>query len=528
MRDDCKDIDLVEIDSKLMHSQAVIGTVPLLSKSSRKLRSSFFKVLIYGVKKFFSIELQRFKITTANGREITTAGSAIIIFNHIRDGFVSKMFDFDESIRDGKVTIVIISPFSILEYIKLLMLFFVKKPHVDRLPKSIGYIKSESFYIEASKSKRVYFDDGGSTPLPVSCKIIPNALKLNASEKFWQENKRVNSDKETIKIANLPDASEVDKYSSSRIPLFRVASEERFKELFQALRVDAKLNSMYLVLMMLSTLLATFGLFSNSTAVIIGAMLVAPLMTPIVSVSMGLLRADSQIIRDSLLKISVGVFVALLASCVLSYLLPYSEMTNEIKSRINPTLLDLGVAIFSGIAAAYSKSFKEITQNLAGVAIAVALVPPLAVAGIGLGHGELYVFMGAFLLFFTNLVGIIISAVLTFQVLGFSNALKSKKSVSLIFVLLLAVSYPLYLSYDKMIQRYQISSMLKEHTFVVHDKKIVIDSISVAFKGDMKILNLDLLVKESLDKSDLEEFREKIKELFNSKLSIKARIEYML
>ena len=125
---DCKGIDLVKIDSKLMYTQALIGTVPLINKPLKKRRSSFYKRFLHGIKDFFYIHLQRFEIDTQNGRKIITAGSAIIIFNHSRNSIISRIFNFDESMRDGKITIVIISPFSIFEYLKLIFLFFTKKP----------------------------------------------------------------------------------------------------------------------------------------------------------------------------------------------------------------------------------------------------------------------------------------------------------------------------------------------------------------------------------------------------------------
>ena len=528
LRDDCKSIDLIEIDNKLMHTHGLIGTVPLLGGTFKRTRSSIFKTSLYAIKKFFSIELQKFEITTENNKTVTTAGSAIVILNNINANLISKIFNFKQSMCDGEITIVIVSPFSIFEYMKLLASFFMGSKKSNTLPESIGYMKSKSFEIKASKSKRISFDNAESMPLPVKCKIIKDAISINASDEFWEHNKRTNSTKETIKIANLPDADEADKYMSKHIPFFKFASEDRFKELFQILRVDSKLNSTYLTLMVLSTLLATVGLFSNSAAVIIGAMLVAPLMTPIISLSMGLLRGDTDIIKDSIYKIAVGVILAIIASSLLAYILPYSEITMEMKSRINPTLLDLGIAIISGIAAAYSKSFKEIINNLTGVAIAVALVPPLAVAGIGLGYGEIPIFLGAFLLFFTNLIGIVIAAVITFQILGFSSVVKSKKSVIFIFSLLLAVSFPLYISYDKMIQRYEISNMLKEHRFIVNNKYIIINNANILFHGDVRILNLNLLVRESLNRDDLRMLKYDIQRLFNTKLFIKTKVEYIL
>jgi len=220
--------------------------------------------------------------------------------------------------------------------------------------------------------------------------------------------------------------------------------------------------------------------------------------------------------------------LALAASSFMAYVLPYSQITPEMKMRINPTLLDLGVAILSGVIAAYAKSFKEIIQNLAGVAIAVALVPPLAVAGIGLGYGEFTLFGGAFLLFFTNLVGIIIAAVMTFNVLGFSSVVKSKKSVMFIFALLLLVSYPLYISYDQMIEKYRIASTLKQHRFIVNNKYIIIRDVKVNFYGDMKAFNMKIVVREALNRNDLEDLKIDIERLFGDKIFIKTEVEYIL
>ena len=523
-----KSIDLIRANDELVYSQGIIGFVPFLSKKLHQTRSSTLQALLYAIKKFFSLELQKFEITTENKKVVTTAGSAVVVLNHTSSMLISKIFNIKHSMRDGQITIVIVSPFSVLEYIKLLASFFIPLKESSTIPEPIGYMKSKSFEIKASKSKKIIFQNNQRASLPVKLELIPNAIKMNASEEFWKNNEQTNTTKETIKVSNLPDKNEAKKYMGKHIPFFSFASEERFKELFQILRTDAKVDHTFLSLMVLSTILATLGLFANSTAVIIGAMLVAPLMTPIVSAAMGLLRADSSMIQDSLFKIATGIVLALGASSLMAYILPYSQITPEMKMRINPTLLDLGVAILSGIIAAYAKSFKEIIQNLAGVAIAVALVPPLAVAGIGLGYGEFTLFQGAFLLFFTNLVGIIIAAVMTFNVLGFSSVVKSKKSVIFIFILLLGVSYPLYLSYDQMLQKYEIAQTLKHHRFIVNNKYVIIRDVNVNFYDDMKVLNLKIVVREAMSRGDLEELKHDIERLFGDKLFIKTEVEYIL
>jgi len=528
LQKNAKTIDLITANGEIVYTQGIIGFVPFIGKHFKQTRTSLLKATLYAIKKFFSIELQKFEITTANGKTVTTAGSAVVILNHTSSIVISKIFNIKHTMHDGEITVVIVSPFSVIEYIKLLTSFFMPLKDSTAIPEPIGYMKSKSFEISASKSKKIVFENTQEYCLPVKLQILADAIRINASEEFWKNNEKTSASKETIKVANLPDKNEADKYMGEHIPFFSFASEERFKELFQMLRSDAKLNHTFLALMVLSTILATLGLFANSSAVIIGAMLVAPLMTPIVSASMGLLRGDTAMIQDSLMKIATGVILALMASSFMAYILPYSQITPEMKMRINPTLLDLGVAILSGIIAAYSKSFKEIIQNLAGVAIAVALVPPLAVAGIGLGYGEVTFFTGAFLLFFTNLVGIIIAAVLTFHVLGFSNVVKSKKSVLFIFFLLLLVSYPLYLSYDQMLQKYQIATTLKQHRFIVNNKQITVQDAQVNFYGEMKSFSLKIMVRESLQRKDLEAFKKEIQELFGDKVFIKTEVEYIL
>jgi uncharacterized hydrophobic protein (TIGR00271 family) len=155
--------------------------------------------------------------------------------------------------------------------------------------------------------------------------------------------------------------------------------------------------------------------------VIIGAMILAPLMSPIVAVGMGVIRTgEDALLRDSLRSFAIGVAVALACAVVLTWLTPLRTLNGEISARLNPTLLDMGVAVVSGVAGAYAFARESVARSLAGVAIAVALVPPLAVSGIGIGWADWSVFSGAGLLFLTNFAGMVLAAGATFVVLGYS------------------------------------------------------------------------------------------------------------
>jgi uncharacterized hydrophobic protein (TIGR00271 family) len=250
-------------------------------------------------------------------------------------------------------------------------------------------------------------------------------------------------------------------------------------------------------------------------------MLLAPLMAPIVSLSMGILRGDVKLFKNSIGKIIVGVIIALLSSALITSLFPHKPITDEMLARLNPSLLDLAVAVLSGIAAAYSKSFKEIIQSLAGVAIAVALVPPLAVAGIGIGRMDFYFFYQAFLLFSTNLVGIIISATFTFRILGYSAAVRRKASLVIVFIFLVLISIPLYLSYSRIVEDRIVEQSWRQERFLVNEKYLIIIKASIIWRGDKRIVLMDILAREPLTRKDLNAFKKKIQANFDKKLIIR-------
>ena len=222
------------------------------------------------------------------------------------------------------------------------------------------------------------------------------------------------------------------------------------------MRAQAALSSAYLVLTVLSVLLALSGLYANSAPVIIGAMILAPLMSPIVSLAMGLARTEPALIRNSLRTLLIGIVAGLFCAVAVAWLMPLENLTPEMQARLSPTLLDLSVAIVSGIAGAYAHAKEEIAKSLAGVAIAVALVPPLSVAGIGLGWGDWSMARGASLLFITNLVGISLAASTTFLVMGFAPFKRAKKGLAIGLALMAAITVPLYIAFAELVERGKI------------------------------------------------------------------------
>ncbi len=180
----------------------------------------------------------------------------------------------------------------------------------------------------------------------------------------------------------------------------------------------------FAILMVLATAIATFGIATDSTAVVIGAMLVAPLMTPILGTSAGLINGKTRSTLWSATITMLGALGAIVVAWALSALIPDIEavvQNGQVTSRTAPSLLDLAFALAAGAAGAYGVSRAESTDALPGVAVAIALVPPLAVVGLTLHAEDFGQAGGALLLFLTNLFSIVLMAGLVFVLVGYGS-----------------------------------------------------------------------------------------------------------
>ncbi len=189
-------------------------------------------------------------------------------------------------------------------------------------------------------------------------------------------------------------------------------------ELIWSAQHNANSNLDYIVMIVLSAALATLGLLTNSAAVIIGAMLVAPLMAPLSSFSTGMATGVLTLTRRASVTLVAGVTLALLISIVMGLVLPIDTPTEEMLVRGSPNLLDAAIALVSGLVAAYATARKGIPAALAGVAIAAALMPPICTIGLGIALRDINLAIGANLLFLANITFIIASQYITFLWMG--------------------------------------------------------------------------------------------------------------
>lgn len=164
----------------------------------------------------------------------------------------------------------------------------------------------------------------------------------------------------------------------------------------------AKIKGPALVTLILSIFIASIGLNMNSTAVVIGAMLISPLMGPILATGFGFATLNFTVVKSGILRLSLQVTIAVLASALYFYISPVQAATSELLARTEPNIFDVFIAIFGGLAGIIGQTRKTLDNVIPGVAIATALMPPLCTAGYGLASGNWTYFFGASYLFFIN------------------------------------------------------------------------------------------------------------------------------
>ena len=217
---------------------------------------------------------------------------------------------------------------------------------------------------------------------------------------------------------------------------FEVRSEIAEGLYFEEPQRRGKLRSWWTMLG-LSVLIATFGILQDSTAVVIGAMLIAPLMIPILGAAGAIVNGRRRRLLSSLALVLMGAGMSIFVAFAVGRWTPdliQVEVNSQIASRVSPNLIDMGIALAAGAAGAFATVNRRVAGSIAGVAIAVALVPPLGVAGLTLEIGEFALAWGAFLLFLANFVAILLSATLVFALGGWVSVKRLRAHVNDVYV----------------------------------------------------------------------------------------------
>ena len=527
-----KKIDLLYCNDILVLNDIRIGDASLLKEYAfHYAKYSFMKrikLFASTLRKKSLLEHNKFTISTHKEKEITLSCVGMIGLGYHNHSWLSKLLKKHLSAVDGQSLLLILAPKSLWQYFVLSPLKLLFGKNEEKLPSSCGYIKSSTITIESKIASKVVIDDTKTIQTPITLQTEAQALFLSVGENFWENQFSTKSDRNNIKLANIPRDEEQMKYLQRGLPLVAHASQEQYSSLFSILRKEASLNMTFIVLLILATIIATLGLFINSTSIIIGAMILAPLMQPIVSLSMGVLRQDKSLIYNGSKTIAIGVAITLLVAMSIAYLTPIHQKSIEMMARLSPTILDMLVAIASGVAAAYAKNDESITASLAGVAIAVALVPPLAVSGVGLGWGDMEMFSNAFLLFSTNLIGIVMAGAMTFFMLGYAPIVVAKRGIILWLVATLFITLPLYQSFDVMKKNIELKTILTNHRFTLDNQSIQLNQIEYQMHDDSIELRCEIILDYKLSKAQKEELHQKISILAGKPTEIIATFRYRL
>lgn len=234
--------------------------------------------------------------------------------------------------------------------------------------------------------------------------------------------------------------------------------------------LDAHISAGYFLMLTLANFIALNGLIQNSTAVIIGAMLISPMMGPILSFGFAFTTGDQFIWQKTVKKIAISVALTVIVALITTYLSPLKDITSEIVSRTRPNLYDLFIAFFAGTAGAIAICTKKNYMTIVpGVAIATAVIPPLSVTGFGLGIWNLKIAFGGFFLFFTNFVAIVISTCIVFFLYGFSpkylkeeDIANLKRRITVLVGILFIISIPLIYTIHQSVSEVRLRSEVQK------------------------------------------------------------------
>jgi uncharacterized hydrophobic protein (TIGR00271 family) len=309
---------------------------------------------------------------------------------------------------------------------------------------------------------------------------------------------------------------------------FRIPEPKR-RSIYESVRAASHLDREYAALLALAALIALFGLLQNSAAVIIGAMLIAPLMNPLLAAALALLLGDGNLGKRSATVLAVSIAGVIGLTWIVESLVPLKHLTPEILARTSPNLLDLFIAVLSGLAGTLAlRGGPTSLTILPGVAIAVAVLPPLAVVGYGLSTRQVSIAGGAFLLFITNLMAMMISAALVFYSMGFrphkaaeEGHLKLKYRMAISAVVLLVLSIPLFQTLRRAVvqvgMRSEINAQL-ESGFAANMASIA--NLSFSRIGKQLVIRATVHTTRYFEPSQIEAVEESLRKHFGAETTL--------
>lgn len=280
-------------------------------------------------------------------------------------------------------------------------------------------------------------------------------------------------------------------------------------DIIQEVSSEVSFSYQYFVLHILSVIIATFGLLLGNTAIIIGAMILSPMIWPIIGMSVGTVTSKKNLTVGSAILLSISIALAVLIAYSIAVMSPIAEINTEIALRINPTFFDLIIALAAGTAAILIIAWPKYSNALAGVAVAASILPPICVTGIGLALGSGQVAYGSFILFLTNTASIIFVGIGILALLGFykkndeSQVRKVEFGLIVSFVVVLLLGFQLIFSLSQILYEENAEIQIEETlttelTEISSD--IVVDTVQVtSLSRNSNIIGIDAAVRVPSD-----------------------------
>lgn len=277
----------------------------------------------------------------------------------------------------------------------------------------------------------------------------------------------------------------------------------------------------------LSSIISTLGLLAGSTATVIGAMIIAPLMGPIIGIAYAIAVANRRLMKRAGMTLVLGTLTNIISAVFICQLVGLRTLTEEIIFRTEPTLIDLVVAMAAGAAGAFAKSRRQIADAFPGVAIAVALVPPLSAIGIGLALWNESVWLGAGLLFVTNLTGIIFSGILIFIWQEYGSPKRAQNAIVLSLVVLCAIGIPLGFSLNNLLiqsnTRQTVRYLIRNELTLLENAEL--QSINLQKRDGVLVIDIELIaVPNSISEVQVRNSQTFLQEALEQPIDLTVRV----
>jgi len=363
----------------------------------------------------------------------------------------------------------------------------------------------------------------GTSDDPISGRHLPDGTSMEVALQRKKATLIVKNEEKSSRFFIRRVIAQLTQHVSALTP------KERSELLIQ-LKVGLQARTDFYLMVALAAALAITGLIMNDGSVVLGAMLVSPLMSPIVGIACGIALGNIDLMRRSSASTFKGMGLVLGMGIVMTFILPSTEPTDQILSRTHPGIYDLLAALAAGAAGAYSLGRKSVAGAIPGVAMSLSLEPPLAVAGYGLSTSQFWISGGAFLLFLTNLVAIVLSGVGVYLLLGMRPVRKEGlyvvgKAIATVIVVVLILVIPLGFGTYGAIQRghlkFEVESEFRSEALREHFELL---DVKISEYDNGYLIHPRVLSSTEVTPEQIEKFRKAIEQKVGSPIQIEATI----